>query len=57
MKRERIRRRVAALDTSNQIALFGQAPASIPEARPGADSPRKQAPRFEEPDPRLIRIN
>jgi transposase len=57
MKRKRIRRKVAALDTSNQIALFEQAEASTPEAGPAAGSPRKQAPRFEEPDPALIRIN
>lgn len=57
MKRKRIRRPVAAVDTSNQIALFDQAAASTPETGPAAGSPRKQAPRFEEPDPRLIRIN
>jgi transposase len=57
MKRKRIRRPVAAVDTSNQIALFDQAAASTPEAGPAAGSPRKQAVRFEEPDPRLIRIN
>jgi transposase len=57
MKPKRIRRKVAALDTSNQIALFEQAAASTPEAGPAAGSPRKQAPRFEEPDPALIRIN
>ncbi len=57
MRRKRIRRPVAAVDTSNQIALFDQAAASTPEAGPAAGSPRKQAPRFEEPDPSLIRIN
>lgn len=57
MKRKRIRRPMAALDTSNQIALFDQAAASTPQTGPAAGSPRKQAPRFEEPDPALIRIN
>ena len=57
MKRKRIRRPVAALDTSNQIALFGEAAASTPQAGPAAGSPRKQAPRFHEPDPASIRIN
>jgi len=57
MKRKRVRRPVAALDTSNQIALFEQALASAPQAGPAAGSPRKQAPRFHEPDPALIRIN
>jgi transposase len=48
---------MAALDTSNQVALFDQAAASTPQTGPAAGSPRKQAPRFEEPDPALIRIN
>ena len=57
MKRKPIRRPVAALDTSNQIALFGEAAASTAQTGPGAGSPHKQAPRFHEPDPALIRIN
>lgn len=57
MKRKHIRRPVAAVDTSNQIALFEQAAASTPETGPAVGSPRKQAPRFEEPDPSSIRIN
>jgi transposase len=57
MKRKRIRRPVATLDTSNQIALFDEAAASAPQAGAAAGSPRKQALRFEEPDPRSIRIN
>jgi transposase len=57
MKRKRIRRKVAALDTSNQIALFDEAGASTPQAGPAAGGPRKQAPRFQEPDPGSIRIN
>ena len=57
MKRKHIRRQVAALDTSNQIALFAEAAASTARTGPAASSPRKQAPRFHELDPTLIRIN
>ena len=57
MKRKRIRRPVAVLDTSNQIGLFDEAAAGTPELRPATGSPRKQGARFEEPDPRSIRIN
>lgn len=55
MKRKSIRRRVVALNTSNQIGLFDEVLASSSEPRTGAA--RKQAARFEEPDPALIRIN
>lgn len=58
MKRKRIRRPVAGLDTSNQIRLlFDEAAGSTPQAQPAAGSPRKRAARFVEPDPALIRIN
>lgn len=57
MKRKRTRRPVATVDTSNQIALFEEAAASTPQAGPAAGSSRKQALRFEEPDPARIRIN
>ena len=57
MKRKRTRRPVAVVDTSNQIALFDETAASTPQAGPAAGSPRKQALRFEEPDPARIRIN
>lgn len=45
------------MDTSNQIALFDETAASTPQGEPAAGGARKQALRFEAPDPARIRIN
>ena len=54
MDPKRIRRPVAAVDTSNQMALFAAAAGSPPIPAP---APASGAPVFRQPDPRELRLN
>lgn len=54
---KKITRRVAKLDTSNQFSLFADEATQVLSAAPRAESQEAGAVRFEDPDPRAIRLN
>lgn len=57
MSDKKITRRVAKLDTSNQFSLFADEATHVSSVPPRAESQEAGSVRFEDPDPRAIRLN